>query len=115
MVIGSAGSGRVDAEAIGGIGVLAILALAVLSQGMAWLGSRLAGLDHADRLAIVIEATIRNVNLAVLVKASLFPAVIGQADPFGDAIFFTALMYGGFALALAAPPVLLARRRADSA
>jgi BASS family bile acid:Na+ symporter len=115
MIVGSAGSGRVDAEAIGGVGVLAILALAALCQGVAWLGARMAGLDHSDRLAIVIEATIRNVSLAVLVKASLFPAVVGVADPFADAIFFTALMYGGFAMLLATPPVIVARRRIASA
>ena len=115
MIVGSAGSGRVDPEAIGAVGMLSIFALAGCCQGLAWLGCRAAGLAAADRTAVVIEATIRNVNLAVLVKASLFPAVVGVADPIGDGMFFTSLMYGGIAFLFAAPPIVMARRQKRAA
>jgi BASS family bile acid:Na+ symporter len=114
MVVGSAGSGRVDPEAIGSMGIFSILALTAVCQGVAWLGCLAARLDAPDRTAVVIEATIRNINLAVLVKASLFPAELGKVDPIGDGMFVTALMYGGFAFLFATPPVLLARRRTAS-
>jgi BASS family bile acid:Na+ symporter len=91
--------------------VLSIFLLAGICQLTAWLGCRASGLDAPDSTAVVIEATIRNVNLAVLVKASLFPAVAGQVDPLGDGMFFTALLYGGVSFLFAAPPIVLARRR----
>jgi len=111
MIVGAAGSGRVDAEAYGPMGVLAILAMAGGAQALAWMTSRAAGLSRPDRLAVIVEATIRNVNLGVLVKASLFPAEAGKADPIGDAMFFTLLIYGGVAMLFATPPTLLARRK----
>lgn len=113
MVVASAGSGRVDAESLGGAGIGSIFLLAGGCQLVAWGACRGAGLSPPDRTAVVIEATIRNVNLAVLVKASLFPAVAGQVDPIGDGMFFTALMYGGIAFLFATPPVWWARRRAS--
>jgi BASS family bile acid:Na+ symporter len=114
MIVGAAGSGRVDAEAYGPMGILAVLAMAGGAQALAWMASRAAGLSRPDRLAVVVEATIRNANLGVLVKASLFPAEAGKVDPIGDAMFFTVLIYGGAAMLFAAPPTLLARRRARS-
>lgn len=110
MVVGGAGSGRLDATAYGAIGPLAILALCVTIQSFAWAATRLAGLDVADRVAIGIEVTIRNSNLALLVKASLFPAVAGVVDPIGDGMFFVALMYGGAALPLSMIPIYQGRR-----
>jgi BASS family bile acid:Na+ symporter len=62
-------------------------------------------------VAIGIEATIRNSNLGILVKASLFPAVVGVIDPIGDGMFFVALLYGGAALFVALPLILVSRRR----
>ncbi len=112
MVVASAGSGRVDPEVLGPAGIGSIFALAGACQLTAWLACRGGGLVTADRTAVVIEATIRNINLAVLVKASLFPAVAGVADPIGDAMFFTALMYGGVAFLFATPPIVIARRQA---
>jgi len=114
MIVASAGSGRVDPEALGVVGVVSIAALAGGCQLCAWIGSRAGGLGVPDRTAVVIEATIRNINLAVLVKASLFPAIAGRADPLAEGMFFTALMYGGIAFVFAVPPVLLGRRRGEA-
>jgi BASS family bile acid:Na+ symporter len=115
MIVGAAGSGRVDPEAYGPVGLGAVFAMAAGAFALAWLVSRAARLSQPDRLAVVVEATIRNANLGVLVKASLFPAEAGRVDPIGDAMFFTVLMYGGIAMLFAAPPALLARRRAPPA
>ena len=43
---------------------------------------------------------IRNGNLGLLIKASIFPAAVGVADPVGDLVLLTVLLYGGFALPL---------------
>lgn len=110
MVVGAAGAGRLEVGAYGPAPWIAILGLAILAQGVSVGASRLGGLERPDRLAIAVEVTIRNTNLALLVKASLFPAVVGVPDPIGDGMFFMALAYGGAALLVAAPLVVRERR-----
>ncbi len=48
-----------------------------------------------DRLAVGIEMTIRDVNLAILLKALLFPATTIR-DPIADGVLFVVLFYGAF-------------------
>jgi BASS family bile acid:Na+ symporter len=115
MVIGGVGSGRLDASAYGAMGPIAIFALASCAQAAAWGITRLTRLAGEDRLAIMVEVTVRNTNLALLIKASIFPAVTGQVDPIGDGMFFVALLYGGAALFLATPPVIANRRSTPAA
>ncbi len=56
---------------------------------------------------------MRKTNLAILVKASVFPAVAGRADPIRNGMLFAALLYGGGALLAATPPVLWHRHRGE--
>jgi BASS family bile acid:Na+ symporter len=111
MVVGAAGAGRLDPESYGVMALVAILLLATIGQILTLGVCLLARLTPGDRVAIGIEATIRNTNLGILVKASLFPAVVGVIDPIGDGMFFVALLYGGAALLVATPLILLSRRR----
>lgn len=110
IAIGAAGAGRLDPAAYGPAALLAILALAFAAQQAGTLAGWLVGLPRADVGAIAIETNIRNTNLALLLKASLFPAVPDGADPMADAVLFVALLYGGMAGPLAVPLVLLHRR-----
>lgn len=110
MVVGGASAGRLDPHAYGVLGIISIVILCVALSVVAFAGSRLIGLPLPDRLAIGIEATIRNTNLALMVKASLFPAVAGVPDPVGDGMFFVALLYGGVALVVSLGPVYGFRR-----
>lgn len=111
MVVGSAGAGRLDPTAYGWSGPLAVLVLALAFALAAELATRLAQLAAGDRLAIGIEVTLRNINLAILLKASLFPAVVGVADPIGDGMFFVALLYGGLQFAVSLLSIAAYRRR----
>ena len=112
MVVGGAGAGRLDPAAHGAIGPIAIVLLCVAIQAIAWAATRAFGLTAPDRVAIGIEVTIRNTNLALLVKASLFPAVTGIPDPIGDGMFYVALLYGAAALPLSMIPLYQGRRAA---
>jgi BASS family bile acid:Na+ symporter len=112
IVVGGAGAGRLDAMAYGPIGLAAILVFCALLQVSALLAARALRLRAPDRTAVAIELTVRNTNLALMVKASLFPAVAGVADPIGDGMFFVALLYGGAALPLGMIPVVQGRRAA---
>ncbi len=110
MVIGAGGSGRLDAQAYGVIGIVALVIFAFVTQASGFLVSRVAGLTSADGLALVVEATFRNVSLAVAIKAIVFPAEAGVLDPVGDAVLFVAMLYGGISMFLTLVPVIAHRR-----
>ena len=111
IALGAAASGRLDPRAFGIWGLFAMLAFGCAVQTAAWLGSRAAALHPADRLALLATASMRNTNLAVMVKAIVFPAAAARVDPIGDGMLFTALLYGGFGLLVVAPTVLWHRLR----
>ena len=112
IAIGSAGAGRLTLDSNSGAAMLAIAAFALLTQQAGTIAGWLAGLPRTDLAAIAIETNIRNTNLALLLKASLFPAVPGVADPLGDGVLFASLMYGAAAAPLAIPLILVHRRLA---
>jgi len=62
-----------------------------------------------------MEVVVRNVNLGLMIKASLFPAVIGQPDAIGDTVLFALLAYGGMQLIMAAVLIAVGRRNGQSA
>lgn len=76
---------------------------------LGWLAPRLLALSRADSTAIEMEVVVRNVNLGLLIKASLFPAAVGAASALGDMVLFTILLYGSLQLLIAA--VLITRYR----
>ena len=114
MAVGAGGSGRLDPQAYGIMGIVALVVFGLCVQLSAWFSTRLMRLSVRDGLAIVIEATFRNMSLAVAIKALIFPARTGEMDPIGDAIFFTALLYGGVSLFMSILPVVWHRRRPEA-
>jgi len=109
MVVGSSGSGRIDAAALAFLPPWLVLFASislVLTVGLA----ALVGLGRTDRMAIGIETTLRNTNLALLLKASLFPAAGAGMDPFSDAVLAVVLLAGGLQAAPLFPAVLGFRR-----
>lgn len=110
IVVGSAGSGRLDATTYGAIGVATLVIFALLVQASAVLAVKVVRLTSADALAISVEATFRNISLAIAVKATVFPAQPGVLDPIGDGVLFVALLYGGVSMFMTLIPVLIHRR-----
>ena len=109
MVVGSSGSGRIGPDALRFLPpwLVCFATLACLTGlGAAWL----LGLDRKDRMAIGIETTFRNTNLGLLLKASLFPAVAGGADPFSDSVLSVVLLAGGLQAIPLFPAILGFRR-----
>jgi BASS family bile acid:Na+ symporter len=111
MFVGSAAAGRVDVLSQGPAALVGLGAFAAGAQLIGLLGSAALGLPRADAVAIAIETTVRNTNLALLLKASIFPARPGVPDPIADGVLFAVLLYGGFALLAALPLARLHRRR----
>ena len=114
IVIGSLGAGRLDFKAFGIINILLVTLLVVLFALLSRPACRLLSLGRADLTAIEMEVVVRNINLGLLIKASLFPVVVGQADPIGDMVLFTLLVYGGLELAAGGIIVWLHRRGSNS-
>lgn len=110
IVVGSLGSGRVRPADFGWEVPLAIILYCVLCQQLAMTPFRLLGWPTPDRFAVGIEITIRNVNLALLLAALLFPARATLADPVADGVLFVVLYYGAVSLIASIPPILVHRR-----
>ena len=110
IVIGSASAGRLDIGAFGAQNVLWVLLLLLILAVAGWLAPRLLGLSPADSTAIEMELVVRNINLGVLLKASIFPVVPGGDNRLGDLVLFTMLLYGALQLLTAAALIALRRR-----
>lgn len=107
IVIGASGSGRIDMEAFGTDNLKIVMLLLLALSTLSWFIPRWLGLNRADATSINIEATVRNGNLGLLIKASLFPAVVNVADPVGDMVLFTVLLYGGLAILVGVAQIYL--------
>jgi BASS family bile acid:Na+ symporter len=110
MVAGAAGAGRIDPAAYGWQGPAAIVGFSIVIQQTSMLLSRGFRLPRRDHVAIGVEVTVRNTNLALLIKASLLPVAAGVADPIADGALFVALLYGGMAIFVVLPPCIVHRR-----
>jgi BASS family bile acid:Na+ symporter len=114
IAIGSAGAGRLGGDALAGGNLLLIVLFAITVQQAGTLPAWALGLSRPDVGSIAIETSIRNTNLALLLKASLFPVAPGVADPMADGVLVTALLFGAFAAPLTIPLVLVHRWLARS-
>lgn len=99
IVTGALGAGRLDVGRFGLANVGWVLAFIALLAVVSSVVPRLLRNPRPDVIAINIEVTVRNTNLGLLIKASLLPAAVGVADPIGDQVLFTVLVYGGLGLA----------------
>ncbi len=105
IVVGSASAGRLDLEAFGMDNLRLVFYFAVLLVATGWAAPRLFRLSRPDSTAVEFEVIVRNANLGVMLKASLFPAAAGATAQLGDTVLFTVLFYGGLQLLIA--PVLI--------
>ncbi len=111
IVIGSTSAGRLNIEAFGLDNVLLVVCFTLGLSATGWLAPRLFRLSRPDSTAIAFEVIVRNINLGVLLKASLFPASMVATEQLGDAVLFTLLLYGGLQLAVAPLLIMLYRTR----
>jgi BASS family bile acid:Na+ symporter len=113
MVVGSLGSGRIHPGDYGWRAPVAIILFCVIAQQASMAPFYVLRWPRPDRLAVGIEVTMRNMNLALLLKALLFPAE-KDVDAVGDAVLFVVLYYAAVAMFAGLPLALnhwrLARR-----
>jgi BASS family bile acid:Na+ symporter len=106
MVVGAFGSGRIRPAEYGLAVPVAIILFCVVGQQLAMLPFYFLPWPRADRMAVGIEVTMRNMNLALLIKARLFP----EADELGNGVLFVTLFNAGAAMAAGLPLALNHRR-----
>jgi len=106
---GSSGSGRIDGASLAFLPPWLVL-FSTLGLGISLAVAWLARLARPERMAIGIETTLRNTNLALLLKASLFPAAADGVDPFSDAVLAVVVLAGGLQATPLFPAVLGFRR-----
>lgn len=97
MVIGSIGSGRIHPGDYGWRAPLAIVIFCLLSQQLSMLPFYYFRWPRPDRLAVGIEMTMRNINLALLLMTLLFPYDRDMKD-IADGTLFVALFYAAVAM-----------------
>tara|TARA_R110002110_G_scaffold3754_1_gene19515 strand:+ start:39375 stop:40268 length:894 start_codon:yes stop_codon:yes gene_type:complete len=100
IVLGSLSAGRIDFKAFGLQSVLLVVLFAAVLAIVGALVPRLLRINRADAVAIEMEVVVRNMNLGVLIKASLFPAAATELAALGDTVLFTLLLFGGLQLAI---------------
>lgn len=106
LVVGSLGSGRIDFSRYSAQIPLAVLLYCLIIQIIMLRGSQyVLGFSARDAMALGIESSMKNTNLAVLISASLF-GLEGQHAEYGAGVLFVLLLYGGVSLGVAGVPVL---------
>lgn len=113
IVVGSAAAGRLDAEAMGFANLGVVLGMVALFCAVGVGASVLTRRSRPDRTAIAIETTVRNTNLGLLVRTSVFASAAALDSRTADLALFTILAFAGMSMALTVPLVLLGRRAAD--
>ena len=104
IVVGSFGSGRLDVGEFGARIPLLIAAFCIANQVIIMLFSlKILKFSRRDMTALGIESSMKNINLSLLIAASLFP-LEGPASEFGGTVLFVLLLYGGVSLVASASP-----------
>ena len=111
ILIGSSSAGRLNIDAFGAANLLWVTGFILTLTTISRLSNTALKLTRQDATAIEMEVIVRNVNLAVLIKASLFPAVADSANSIGDTVLFTILLYGGLQMLIAFFVIILRRRQ----
>lgn len=111
IVIGSALAGRLDAKAMGFGNLTLVGGFALAMAGVGIAATKLAQRPRSDLTAIAVETTVRNTNLGLLVRTSVFgTASTSLANPIADLALFTILAYAGISFAVVAPILISGRR-----
>jgi BASS family bile acid:Na+ symporter len=113
MVVGSLGSGRIVPGEYGLSVPIAIIVFCLLGSQLNMLPFYFFGWPRTDRLAVGIEVTMRNMNLAILINARLFPeGEVTEINEIGKGVLFVVLFYAAAAMGVGLPLALNHRRLA---
>lgn len=113
MIVGSLASERIVPSEHGLLAPMAIILFCVLGQQLNMLPFHWFHWPRTDRMAVGIEVTMRNMNLAILINARLFPETSDVAmNAVGKGVLFVILFYAAAAMGAGVPLALNHRRLA---
>jgi len=105
LVVGSLGSGTLDITSYGLKIPLLIVAFCVVIQlGIQLISRKILKFTRRDTTALAVESSMKNINLGLLISASLFS--LEGSENFGTGVLFVLLVYGGASLFASAGPAL---------
>jgi len=113
IVLGSSGAGRLNLALFGSGNILILVCFFFVLAAVGHLIPRLFSLNQADRVAIEMEVVVRNVNLGLLVNASLFPATSTELAATGNTVLLALLLFGSMQLILGVILITINRRKAN--
>ncbi len=113
IVLGSIDAGRLDLAEFGTQNILILVCFFLALAAVGHLVPRMLSLNHADRVAIEMEVVVRNVNLGLLLNASLFPATSKEFAATGNIVLLALLLFGSMQLILGIALVTINRRKAS--
>ncbi len=120
IIIGSLGAGRLQFAPYGWLGPAIIIVFGIGALYLTRLCAFACGMVERDSLAIVIEVTVKNGLLALLVVTSMFPSrmLVTEGSQVGrmviaahDGCIFVVLFFSGFALVAGSVTALRGRKR----
>jgi BASS family bile acid:Na+ symporter len=110
IVVGSATAGRLDVDAMGLANLAVVFGFALLLAGIGIATAVVTRRPWPDVTAITIETTVRNTNLGLLVRTSVFGIAATTGDVVADLALFTLLAYAAISFAIAVPLMVAGRR-----
>jgi bile acid:Na+ symporter, BASS family len=106
MIVGALGSGRIRPGEYGLLVPIPIILLCLIGQQLNMVPFYVFNLPRSDRLAVGIEVTMRNMNLALLLNTSLFA---DNVDLYGG-VLYVVLFYAATAMICGFPLAMNHRR-----
>ncbi len=98
MLIGASFAGRIDQDVLGDSGLVLVVAFFCLLNLLGGLLPRGIGFGRESRIALEMEIMVRNINLGVMIAATL----IARGAPWAEMTIMTVFVYGGVQVATAA-------------
>ncbi len=106
LVAGSLGSGSIDFASYGFRIPFLVFCYCLIIQIIILRGSlHVLKFSHSDSTTLGIESSMKNINLSLLIAASLF-GLGGANSGFAGGVLFVLLLYGGVSLFVAAVPAI---------
>ncbi|MGH1373121.1 MAG: bile acid:sodium symporter family protein [Cellvibrionaceae bacterium] len=110
IFVGASIAGRLDVEQFGWGNIALVSMFIVLIVLVGWLSPAAVKLVKKDCIAIEMEVVVRSVNLGIMLKVAIFPAVDSAAEQLGNMVLFSLLLYGAVQLLLGIALIPLRRK-----
>ncbi len=104
LVVGSLFSGQIDIFEHGLKVPFVMLLFGAILLGPVQILALLIGFKEDEAYTVGIEITMRNCNVALLLKAAIWPAGVALGE-IGEGVLYAALFYGGMSLFLCLLPI----------